>query len=66
MVDVLLTLLLVVCLLSRRAPSLAALTFAALAWRVLPAPANEAVTGIVLIVAGAAAKRRMGPGGRSG
>lgn len=64
MVDALLVLLLVICLLSRRAPSLAMLTFAALAWRVLPSPANEAVAGVTLIVASAAAKRCMGSDGR--
>ncbi len=44
---------------SRRAPSVTMLLLCVLTWRMLPSTEGEAVTGVLLLIGGAAAPRRM-------
>jgi hypothetical protein len=44
---------------SRRAPSVTMLLLCALAWRTLPSTEGELVTGVLLLIGGVVARRRM-------
>jgi hypothetical protein len=58
-VNALLAVVLVFAWQSRRAPSVTMLLLCTLTWRILPYYTNEAVTGVLLLIGGTAARRRM-------